>query len=308
VPREYHTVVEPVTNLKKVPRERVPSYAKDDLLFSQLLFGEKVLVRDEHNGWALVEAVEQQMFQMHEQWEGYSGWVQKESIKPCGARQTETGATVKTRTALVYSMPDCNSATLFNLSIGTRIDACQTSAEIERFYPVCLAGGGTGWIDKEKLRMTDQEAAWWQDREDVLATALFFMRVPYLWGGRSMHMPDLQATATGVDCSGLVNIVFRVHGIDLPRDAHEQWMKATPVSADNLRPCDLIFVANGENTVTHVMLFVGGESFIEARETGANVTMGTFKERFGKNLAAFCGEGPKIYIGDHVVLFGKVLP
>jgi gamma-D-glutamyl-L-lysine dipeptidyl-peptidase len=310
VKREYYTVIGPVVNLRKIPREDSPSWTRDDMLLSQLLFNEKVRLQDQDKGWALVEAPEQQTFRMHNRWEGYSGWVRRESIRPWTAKEDETIAIVKTPATPVFQAPVDNGSALFEVSIGTKVTVDEALTEPGRFCPIKLGEGENGWIDKACLRMTGHESAGDRSRPDVLATALLFLGVPYLWGGRSMYMPGLKTIATGVDCSGLVNLVFRAHGIDIPRDAYEQRMKADPVPARELKPGDLIFVARGESAVSHVMLFAGGENFIEAHETGADVRMSTFKERFGVGLIRLAEEedNRRRLADDREVSFGRILP
>jgi gamma-D-glutamyl-L-lysine dipeptidyl-peptidase len=310
VQREYYTVIEPVTNLRKAPQEGASSYDRDDLLLSQLLFGEKLFLNDESCGWAFVEAVEQQTFRTHGRWEGYSGWVRKESICPCPADQDRTtDAVIKTRTAPVLAAPEEGGEIFFELSVGTRIALGEVSAETDRFCPVRLPQGNSGWINKDRLRLVAHESAKDRSRQNILATAMLFLDVPYLWGGRSMHMPGLKAIATGVDCSGLTNLVYRAHDIHIPRDAYEQWLKADPLPVRRLEPCDLVFVARGESAVSHVMLFAGGGSFIEAHETGANVRMSTFRERFGIDLSEITGERNRARLeDDREISFGRVLP
>ena len=43
----------------------------------------------------------------------------------------------------------------------------------------------------------------------IVENAMMFLNTPYLWGGR---------TPFGIDCSGFSQIVYRLNGIDLPRD------------------------------------------------------------------------------------------
>ena len=50
-------------------------------------------------------------------------------------------------------------------------------------------------------------------RDLIIGYALMYYNTPYLWGGRSPY---------GIDCSGLSQIVYRMAGIDLPRDASQQ--------------------------------------------------------------------------------------
>src|SRR5690606_10147349 len=49
--------------------------------------------------------------------------------------------------------------------------------------------------------------------EKLIDTALLFLNVPYLWSGRSFF---------GIDCSGFVQLVYKVHAFKLPRDAYQQ--------------------------------------------------------------------------------------
>ena len=60
-----------------------------------------------------------------------------------------------------------------------------------------------------------------------------------------------------MDCSGLVNLAYRAAGLDIPRDAHEQFLRAKPVNA--LQPGDLIFLSERQNPkrIVHVMLYEG---------------------------------------------------
>ncbi len=80
--------------------------------------------------------------------------------------------------------------------------------------------------------------------KDILRTASYFINTPYLWGGKSIM---------GVDCSGFVQIVYRLHNIDLPRDASQQINCGEVIDKfDELRPGDLAFFHNKEGRVVHV--------------------------------------------------------
>ena len=101
-------------------------------------------------------------------------------------------------------------------------------------------------------------------REGIAQTARLFLGDPYYWGGRS---------AFKVDCSGLVGLTFQAHDITIPRDAHEQWMKARPISREQLAPGDLVFLSDAKDSqkITHVMLYVGNGRIIEGPGTGEKV-------------------------------------
>lgn len=78
--------------------------------------------------------------------------------------------------------------------------------------------------------------------ESIWETALGFSHVPYLWGGRS---------DCGIDCSGLTQIVCKIHGIAIPRDAWQQANYGVYVGFDERSPGDLAFFKNHEGKITH---------------------------------------------------------
>ncbi len=133
---------------------------------------------------------------------------------------------------------------------------------------------------------------------DVIQNAESLAQTPYLWGGLSKQ---------GIDCSGLVHLVFRQHlGPSIPRDAHEQWMKAKPIKRAELKPADLIFSAKKENPkkITHVAIYAGEGMIIEAPQTGMVVRKISFKEKYGRPLEKV-ESGDQV--GDRIIYFGSYL-
>jgi len=174
-----------------------------------------------------------------------------------------------------------------------------------------LPGGSTGWVHSaDILEAGVPESPAWVRRR-ILETAMSFVGTPYLWGGRSTCPPSIRdqktAGATGVDCSGLVNLSYRVAGIDIPRDARDQRAAAHLVSVRELEAGDLIFLSSGDGSdrIDHVMLFLGDERFIEAARTGKLVAVGTFLARFGRTLVDIADRNPlsesrQIYYGSFI--------
>ncbi len=90
----------------------------------------------------------------------------------------------------------------------------------------------------------------------IVATAKKYIGVPYVWGGTS---------PSGFDCSGLVQYVFRQHGILLNRTCVTQYKQGVYVSKGNLRPGDLVFFQNTYGSgISHVGIYIGGGQFIHA--------------------------------------------
>jgi cell wall-associated NlpC family hydrolase len=192
-------------------------------------------------------------------------------------------------------------------------------------------------------------------RKSIVGVAKLFLGTPYLWGGRSMHMPDLpdenakpllrrdkgkapplsgqeqrakveihrlntrhsrpdeggamlNTVFTGVDCSGLTNLVFRVNDIDIPRDAHDQWLAAERIGRDRLKPGDLIFLSEkgAPVSIVHVLLSAGGEDFFEAEETGSVVSLTDFSDKFGIDLDRLAEQD--FNVNGSQISFGRMIP
>ena len=97
----------------------------------------------------------------------------------------------------------------------------------------------------------------------MLDTAQGFLDTPYLWGGM---------TEEGIDCSGLTQIAYRVHGYTIPRDADEQFTQLEQASSPTtLQPGDLLFFGPTPDRVTHVMLYAGDDRVIHASSAAKRV-------------------------------------
>ncbi|MFM7813326.1 MAG: C40 family peptidase [Flavobacteriales bacterium] len=75
-----------------------------------------------------------------------------------------------------------------------------------------------------------------------------YLGAPYLWGGR---------TILGIDCSGFSQVVYRILGQSIPRDAWQQAGLGEEVSfVDEAQPGDLAFFDNAEGKIIHVGLIL----------------------------------------------------
>ena len=100
----------------------------------------------------------------------------------------------------------------------------------------------------------------------VVATALKYLGVPYVWGGES--------PTGGFDCSGFVMYVFRQHGVSLPHHAATQYNYGTPVTRSQLQPGDIVYF----NGLGHNGIYIGDDKFVHAPHTGDVVKISSLND------------------------------
>lgn len=274
--KKYLAVSAPVTDLRRTPADSTGGPPHDELQETQLLFNESLFLLDEIKEWYYVGAEEQPKFSEEQGWHAYSGWVRKRDVSEVKERASANAA-VCSAFSLLRSVPSHDKGMSFPVSFGTRLSI---TGEENGFYRTAPGSRGVLWVSRKDVMIKGGAKLAFGE----LARRL--LGAPYLWGGRSFPLDWPGVVAMGVDCSALTNLVFRVKGTDIPRNAHDQWLTATPIKTPELREGNLIFISRqGEpSSVVHVMLSLSGESFIEAPETGDMVQTGTFLEKFGVDL------------------------
>jgi hypothetical protein len=101
-------------------------------------------------------------------------------------------------------------------------------------------------------------------RQRIVRTARRFLGTAYRWGGESVRR--------GFDCSGLTMTVYRLNGLDLPRNSREQYRAGTPIKRSALQRGDLVFFATGRRRrVSHVGIYTGSGRFIHAPGQGKSI-------------------------------------
>ena len=210
------------------PVRKEPAHRAE--MISQFLFGETMEILDEKEEWFFVRSL----------FDGYEGWLTHHLIQSV----PEVIATVPTKYVSTGLLNPVTLPTeLVNLSMGSSLTGYD--AETRLLWDGLHKYHGT-------FRNIDDPVS-----TDLLLHALQpWINAPYLWGGR---------TFMGVDCSGFVQIIFKVLGVALKRDAYLQAMEGTPVGDLILaKTGDVAFFNNEAGRITHVGIVLNGDQIIHA--------------------------------------------
>lgn len=193
---------------------------------SQLLAGRTVHVNDEREDWYLVVGAD-----------GYEGWMHRGYVTKVPGDSARRSTQVQ------------------RLSLGA---ITTTASGMRRAMPL------GAWLSAEErlktgeiITATQQSDRFPPEAQAITRSAqMYFEGTSYLWGG---------VTPWGADCSGLVQSVFWLHGIQLKRDAWQQSQQGAPGEAHpaDAHAADLLFFSDrDDHHVTHVAIALGGACIV----------------------------------------------
>ena len=107
-------------------------------------------------------------------------------------------------------------------------------------------------------------------RYRLVKMARTFLGLPYRWGGMSERR--------GVDCSGLVKVLFAKLHVELPRSSREQIQSGKEISLDQLETGDLVFFSTHGEIPTHVGVYLGNDQFLHAEQKAGRVIITNLKD------------------------------
>ncbi len=203
-------------------------------MVSQVLFGELMQVLEQNKEWCLVK--------LHD--DGYQGWISAIQIQRLSQEEFDV-LTISPRwisTDLVQVLENRNTKTGMLVSAGSIFYNVENNAFV-------MAGDQYTYLGS--MESMDNI-----NFHEITRHALLFLNTPYLWGGK---------TAMGMDCSGFTQLVYKMCGINILRDAS---MQATQGEMLNLiheaQPGDLMFFDNEEEIIHHVGIMLDDAHIIHA--------------------------------------------
>jgi cell wall-associated NlpC family hydrolase len=237
-------VKEGVVDMRREPR---PDAAVD----TQVLYGERVTVYDEEEGWAWAQLAR----------DGYVGWIGANVLWSELSAPTHR---VRVPRTFVYPAASIKQPPLLALPLSAEVSIVE---ERDSF----LVTRDRGFIWRTHLTALDQPAP------DFVAVAETLIGAPYLWGGKSV---------IGVDCSGLVQIALAVAGRKAPRDSdmQEAQLGAPVATGAPLQRGDLIFWKG------HVGIMRDAQTLLHANGTHMLVSSEPLDLVRARNLEAGAGD------------------
>ena len=214
----------------------------------------------------------------------------KEETKTEEKKKTEVTKYVSAETLNMRETANNNAKLINQLKVNTKV----TVLETEGTWSKIKVNGKTGYVaskylSDKKVDVTSRSEEISRGKENtqtentssknesstqgtsssasgnnIVAYAKKYMGYKYVSGGSS--------PSTGFDCSGFTSYVYKQCGINISRSSSAQASNGTAVSKSNLQPGDLVIFNNRANTsIGHVGIYIGGNTFIHAGNSGTGV-------------------------------------
>lgn len=194
-------------------------------MVTQLLYGEHFKVLQIRKKWSRIRIA----------FDGYEGWLDNKQFRKIAENDYHyfESAPLQLSTNLVDVLTTPENQ-LISICLGSSVSA-------SKFLNHHFEGNSVSEI---------------LPKNHIVETALLFLNAPYLWGGKNPF---------GIDCSGFTQMVYRMNGYKLLRDASQQATQGEALSfIEESAPGDLAFFDNDEGKITHVGIIMKDNYIIHA--------------------------------------------
>ena len=219
-----------ICNLSIVPVRLEPSNKAE--MTSQILFGEHFKILEKQKKWSKIRL----------SFDKYEGWIdnnQYQEIPEETYQSLKNSQTYLTGELIDFISDENQYLTLAPL--GTTLP----------FYNNNELKIGSSTLKYEGALISEI-----LDKEAIIKTAFRYLNTPYLWGGK---------TPFGIDCSGFTQMVYKLCGYSLYRDAHLQATQGEVLSfIEESEPGDLAFFDDKEGKIVHVGIIMKDNYIIHA--------------------------------------------
>lgn len=194
-------------------------------MVTQLLYGEHFKVLEKRKKWSYIRLA----------YDGYQGWVDNKQYLKISKENYEDLETNALRLS------------------SEMVDVVTT--EVNQLVSICL--GSTISASSYLNHSFEGKTVFGElPKKHLIESAISYLNTPYLWGGKSPF---------GIDCSGFTQMVYKLNGYKLLRDASQQATQGEALSfIEESEPGDLAFFDNDEGKITHVGIIMEDNYIIHA--------------------------------------------
>jgi hypothetical protein len=217
-----------ICNLAIIPLRVEPSDKSE--IVSQVLFGEHFEILEQLKQWSRIRI----------QYDNYEGWIdskQLQLISESSFNQLSSEAIILNADLIEYIIASNNL--LIPIPLGSSLSYLHHNE-----------------INTSNFAFEGTKTSGEKTKESLIPTAFLYLNAPYLWGGK---------TPFGVDCSGFTQMVYKLNGFKLLRDASQQSTQGESLSfIEESEPGDLAFFDNEEGNIIHVGIIMADNYIIHA--------------------------------------------
>lgn len=217
-----------ICNLAIVPLRAEPSDRSE--LVSQVLFGEHFKILEQNDKWSRIQLA----------FDNYEGWIdnkQFQVISETNYNSLSNSASIMSADLVEYITTPNNY--LLPITIGSSLSFLDNSE-----------------INTSQFSFEGLKVCGIKHKSELIKTAFMYLNAPYLWGGK---------TPFGIDCSGFTQMVYKLNGYSILRDASQQATQGEALSfIEESEPGDLAFFDNEEGRITHVGMIMEDNYIIHA--------------------------------------------
>lgn len=217
-----------ICNLAIVPVRSEPSDRSE--IVTQLLFGEHIEILERQNQWSRIKI----------QFDDYEGWVdskQYQVISEANYNQLSNEAIILNADLIDYITSQDNL--LLPIPLGASLSFLNNNE-----------------INTSNFDFEGTKTSGIKPKSALINTAFMYLNAPYLWGGK---------TPFGIDCSGFTQMVYKLNGYKIHRDASQQALEGEPLSfIEESEAGDLAFFDNEEGNIIHVGIIMDNNYIIHA--------------------------------------------
>ena len=222
-----------ISNISIIPCRLEPSDTSE--MVSQVLFGEHFEVLEKRKKWSRIRLA----------LDNYESWIDNKQFVPITDKDFDgySSQELKCSLELVALLQQQPLLQMTPITMGASLPGSKPG--------VCEIQDNTYGFEGQVSPSVKEFK-----KSRIVEYAYLYLNAPYLWGGR---------TPFGIDCSGFTQIVYKLNGIRLPRDSHEQALLGDGMSfIEEAEPGDLAFFDNDQGKIVHVGIILKDDHIIHA--------------------------------------------